>query len=58
MAEAAKEISHWPEYDYVIINDDLDEAKASLAAILAAERLKRKRRTGLTQFTRKLVEKL
>ncbi len=58
MAEAAKEISHWPEYDYVIINDDLDEAKASLAAILKAERLKRKRRTGLTAFTRQLVEKL
>lgn len=58
MAEAAKEISHWPEYEYVIINDDLDEAKASLAAILKAERLKRKRRTGLTAFTRQLVEKL
>lgn len=58
MAEAAKEISHWPEYDYVIVNDDLDEAKASLTAILTAERLKRKRRTGLTAFTRALVEKL
>ncbi len=58
MAEAANEISHWPEYDYVIINDDLDEAKASLAAILKAERLKRTRRTGLSAFTRKLVEKL
>ncbi len=58
MAEAAKEISHWPEYDYVIINDDLEVAKASLAAILAAERLKRKRRTGLVAFTRTLVDNL
>ncbi len=58
MAEAANEISHWAEYDYVIINDDLDEAKASLAAILRAERLKRKRQTGLTAFTRTLVDRL
>ena len=58
MAEAANEISHWPEYDYVIINDQLEQAKAELAAILRAERLKRKRRTGLTAFTRNLVEKL
>ena len=58
MAEAAKEISHWPEYEYVIINDDLEEAKASLTAILAAERLKRKRRTGLVAFTRTLVDNL
>lgn len=58
MAEAAKEISHWPEYDYVIINDDLEEAKVSLAAVLAAERLKRKRRTGLVAFTRTLVDNL
>ena len=58
MAEAANEISHWPEYDYVIVNDDLERAKAELAAILRAERLKRKRRTGLTSFTRNLVDKL
>ncbi|MEM8647622.1 MAG: guanylate kinase, partial [Pseudomonadota bacterium] len=58
MAEAANEISHWPEYDYVIINDDLQEAKASLAAILAAERLKRSRRKGLVAFTRTLVDNL
>ena len=58
MAEAANEISHWPEYDYVIVNDNLDRAKAELAAILRAERLKRKRRTGLTSFTRNLVDKL
>ncbi len=58
MAEAAKEISHWPEYDYVIINDDLEDAKASLAAILTAERLKRSRRKGLVAFTRTLVDNL
>ncbi|MCP5080192.1 MAG: guanylate kinase [Alphaproteobacteria bacterium] len=58
MAEAANEISHWAEYEYVIINDDLERAKSALAAILTAERLKRKRRTGLSEFTRKLVQKL
>ncbi|NNF78947.1 MAG: guanylate kinase, partial [Rhizobiales bacterium] len=58
MAEAANEISHWAEYEYVIINDDLEKAKSALAAILTAERLKRKRRTGLSEFTRKLVQKL
>ena len=58
MAEAANEISHWAEYEYVIINDDLERAKSDLAAILTAERLRRKRRTGLSEFTRKLVQKL
>ena len=58
MAEASREISHWPEYDYVIINDDLARAESEIAAILAAERLRRKRRTGLTEFVRGLVGKL
>jgi len=58
MAEASKEISHWAEYDYVIVNDDLDSADREIAAILSAERLKRKRRTGLTVFVRSLLEKL
>ena len=52
MAKAADEISHWAEYDYVIINDDIDAAEASIAAILAAERLKRARQTGLSDFVR------
>ena len=58
MAEASREISHWAEYDYVIINDDLEAADRDIAAILAAERLRRKRRTGLTNFVRSLLEKL
>ena len=58
MAEASREISHWPEYDYVVVNDDLEQAGAQIVAILAAERLKRRRRTGLTEFVRELTKKL
>ena len=50
MAAAADEIAHWGEYDYVIVNADLDASSASLAAILAAERLKRARQSGLGVF--------
>ncbi len=58
MAEASREISHWAEYDYVIVNDDVETASAEIAAILAAERLRRKRRIGLTEFVRKLNKTL
>ncbi len=58
MAEAASEISHWPEYDYVIINDDLERAAADISAILRAERLRRHRRTGLHEFVRSMTERL
>jgi guanylate kinase len=58
MAEASREISHWPEYDYVVINDEIEDAHAQLTAILTAERLKRRRRTGLTQFVRELTKRL
>jgi guanylate kinase len=58
MAEASSEISHWPEYDYVIVNEDLDASDGDIDAILAAERLKRKRRTGLTTFVRGLLKDL
>ena len=58
MAEAAKEISHWAEYEYVIINHDLETSDREIRSILEAERLKRKRRTGLTAFVRALLEKL
>ncbi|WP_333794681.1 guanylate kinase [Hyphomicrobium sp.] len=54
MAEASSEISHWAEYDYVIVNDDLAESSSSLHAILAAERLRRDRMTGLSAFVRGL----
>lgn len=50
MAAARGEISHCPEYDYVIVNADVDASAASLRAILAAERLRRTRLTGLPTF--------
>jgi guanylate kinase len=58
MAKAADEISHWPEYDYVIVNEDINIAAAQIDAILTAERLKRQRRVGLTQFVRDLTKGL
>lgn len=58
MAEAAHEISHWPEYDYVIINHDIEDAHRQITAILTAERLRRRRRTGLTNFVRELTKGL
>ena len=58
MAKAADEISHWPEYDYVIVNEDIETASRQIDAILTAERLKRRRRTGLTQFVRELTKNL
>lgn len=57
--ETAKhEVPRWVEYDYVIINDDLDEAFADIHSILQAERMKRQRRTGVEAFARKLQAKL
>jgi guanylate kinase len=58
MAKAAGEMSHWPEYDYVIVNSDKEAAFAEVRAILAAERLKRERQIGLSVFVRGLQEKL
>jgi guanylate kinase len=58
MAKAADEMSHWAEYDYVIINKDIAPAFAEIRAILAAERLKRERQTGLSAFVRNLQSKL
>jgi guanylate kinase len=58
MAKASAEISHWPEYDYVIVNDDIETASAEIEAILTAERLRRKRRVGLTSFVRELTKGL
>jgi guanylate kinase len=54
MEEAVDELSHWAEYDYVIVNRDLDRAFAELQAILAAERVRRERQTGLSTFVRDL----
>ena len=58
MAKAADEMSHWPEYDYVIVNSDKDEAFVEVEAILAAERRKRERQVGLAAFVRALRAKL
>jgi len=58
MAKAAGEMSHWPEYDYVIVNRDKAGAFAEVRAILAAERLKRERQIGLSEFVRGLQAKL
>ena len=58
MARAESEISHWAEYDYIIINDNIREAEAKVRAILLAERLKRHRQTGLLDFVRRLTQGL
>ena len=55
MAEAAAEISHWPEYDYVIVNDDVERAHARVLSILAAERCRRTRLAGVGDFVAQLT---
>ncbi len=54
MTRARDEISHWAEYDYVLVNRDIDMAEADLRAIVTAERLKRSRQGGLVDFVRGL----
>lgn len=58
MAKASDEISHYLEYDYIIINDNIEKGLAELKAILTAERLKRHRLTGLSNFVKQLREAL
>ena len=58
MAKAADEMSHWAEYDYVVINHEIAQAFTEVMAILAAERLKRERQPGLSDFVRDLQAKL
>ena len=58
MAKASDEISHYQEYDYIIINEDVDRSLKELRAILQAERLKRKRQTGLSDFVKRLRDAL
>ena len=55
MAKANNEISHWAEYDYVVINDDLGATLAKIQTILAAERMRRSRQTGIPAFVGKLT---
>ena len=54
MAQASDEMSHWAEYDYIIINDEVDTSVSNVQAILRAERLRRERRTGLVDFVKRL----
>ena len=54
MEKSRDEISHWAEYDYVLVNRDVDSAYDELKAIVTAERLKRERQTGLNDFVRRL----
>jgi len=56
MAKAKDETSHWAEYDYVIVNDKLDESLATLKSIVLAERAKRSRQDGLVEFVRSLMD--
>jgi guanylate kinase len=58
MAKAGDELSHWAEYDYVIVNDEIDRAFEEVKQILATERLKRERQPGLSAYVRDLQAKL
>lgn len=55
MGRAASEVSHWDGYDYVLVNDDVERCFAGVQTILAAERLRRSRQTGLIGFIRGLT---
>jgi guanylate kinase len=57
LENARSEIERWQEYDYVLVNDDLDRAFNDLTAILRAERLRRQRRVGLEAFVDMLLGK-
>lgn len=54
MAKSSEEMSYWPEYGYVIVNDDLDASVAQAQAIVTAERLSRDRQIGLVDFVTRL----
>ncbi|HEV2265231.1 MAG TPA: guanylate kinase [Stellaceae bacterium] len=54
MAKSSDEMSHWAEYDYVVVNRTLEKSIAEVAAILAAERLRRQRQLGLNEFVNRL----
>ncbi len=54
MAKSADEMSHWPEYDYVIVNNDLTDSVARVQSVLTAERARRERQVGLAEFVKRL----
>ncbi len=58
MAKAPDEMSHWAEYDYIIINRNIEDSVGAVQSILVAERLKRERQVGLTEFVKGLREGL
>ena len=58
MAKAAAEIEHWKEYDYIIVNAEIDKSLSELTCILQAERLRRERQPGLEEFVAKTLESL
>ncbi|WPX96107.1 Guanylate kinase [Candidatus Bandiella woodruffii] len=55
MERADEEISHWHEYDYIIINRDIKQSTEKLLSVLRAERLRKERRTGLNDFVASLI---
>jgi len=55
MAKATDEMSHWAEYDYIVVNEEVDGSVAKVTSILQAERLRRDRQTGLRSFVEKLA---
>jgi guanylate kinase len=54
MAKSSEELSHWNEYDYLVINDDLDTSVRKVRSILDAERVRRERQVGLAEFVNRL----
>jgi guanylate kinase len=58
MSRASHEMSHWAEYDYVVVNSDLDAAYSKIESILQVERLRRERQMWLSQFVRNLQRQL
>ena len=56
MTKAIDEISHWPEYDYVLINDQFETTVDQILKIVSSEKLRRRRQVGLEKFIKTLVE--
>jgi guanylate kinase len=54
MAKSVEEISHWPEYDYVVVNDDINNTEEKLKTIITAERLRLSQQPGMVEFVRGL----
>ena len=56
MAKAPDEMSHWAEYDFIVINQNIENSVSQVQAILAAERLRRHRQIGLSELVKRLQE--